>query len=191
MTTERAILSRRTVASCVLLLAILGVPLGISGQRLFDAEARVRTAEVGFQQANRDAGELLDLRSRQERISLQQRPPQDVIALVNAVLAEIGLPAKHLRSLTPESDGTLDGNAGSPEARQANIRRQSLRLTLENLNVQDLGAFLTRWRRAQTIWTVTRIELTHVRPGVGTGGTAEDNRYDASILISALYLDGT
>lgn len=173
-------------------IVVAAVPIGLSWQRLAHAQGSLRAAQDSLERLSQDAKELLELGSRQEQISLQQRPAQDVIALVNAVLAEIGLPARHLRSLTPESDGALDaGSAGaSGHADEAKIRRQSLRLTLENLNVRDLGAFLARWRSSQSVWTATRIELTHVRSAASTA-SLDENRYDASILISALYLEGS
>jgi hypothetical protein len=116
-----------------------------------------------------------------------------VIAQVNAVLAEVGIPSRSLRSLSPESNtqiasptggGAWGGGGGGSGTERVKLKRQSLRMVLENLSVQEIGAFLIKWRSAQQVWTTTRIELTHAG-----GRDANDDRYDATLLISALYVE--
>ena len=80
--------------------------------------------------------------------------------------------------LRPESDAALAGTGDSSVA----YRRQSVRVSLNDLSIGQLGAFLSQWSATQRLWTPTRIELTHARSRQGS------DHYDATILITATYL---
>ncbi len=134
------------------------------------------------------AEEIIALRRKQERVSLQARPAQDVIARVNAALAEIGLPSDRFQSLTPESDAPLATGlsaATSASSFASSIRRQSLRLTLTGLTPAEVGMFLRAWSIHQHIWTPSRIELLHERSDKDAD---EANIYTVNLLLSALYI---
>jgi Sec-independent protein translocase protein TatA len=172
----------RILLACTAVLSVVIVTLG--AQRLGEVRSQVQSAQSALNQLTRDAEEVLELRGRQQRVELRQRPQQDVIAQVNAVLAEVGIPGRNLRSLSPESDTHVTAaNSGSS---QSKLKRQTLRLVLENLSIQEIGTFLLKWRSSQQVWTVTRIELTHAR-----GQDSKDDHYDAALVISALYVEDT
>jgi hypothetical protein len=163
----------------------LAVVLGWCVNRLALASSRLAVAEMGFDSLRRDAQEIIELRSRQQVVNTAERPTQDVIAQVNAVLSEVGIPTNRVKSLTPESDGAINSAKGTAQTGSI-YRKQSLRMTLENLTVQEIGNFLLQWRAAQKIWTAVEIELTHVHSS--TKDKTGENRYDASIVLSAVYV---
>ncbi len=121
------------------------------------------------------------MRTREERIALQERPREDVIALVNAALAEAGLPARHFSDLRNESDSALPQTGND-----ANFayRTQSLSLTLREMRPADLGGFLAAWEQTQSAWIVTRITLTHP-----TRSRRDDDRFDITLIVTALYVE--
>jgi hypothetical protein len=166
----------------LLSVAVLAVVMiTLSAKKLGAAQAQLQAAQSALQRLSREAQEVLELRGREQRVELRQRPQQDVIAQVNAVLAEVGIPSRNLRSLSPESDSQVASAATTTK-----LKRQSLRLVLENLSLQEIGGFLIKWRSSQQIWTTTRIELTHIR---GQEQDANDDHYDATLVISALYVE--
>ncbi len=145
----------------------------LSAGRLARARAHFRAAESLLEVVARDAGRVLDLRESRQTVAEQKRPEQDVIARVNAVLAEAGLEERHFGGLRPESDSSLPGNT---------CRRQTIRITLRQLGLSELGAFLERWAASQELWTPVRIELSHVRT------EAREDRYEVVLLVAATYL---
>lgn len=157
---------------------LVTLPVIVCAQRNAQAAGRLASAHDAYDRAIRDAEEIIDLRSKQQTINAAQRPPQDVIALVNSTLASVGIPSNRLQNLFPESDSTLaSGNIGAGPA----YKLQSIRLTLEGLSVQEIGAFLSEWRASQQVWTPSRIELNHVRK-------QDENCYNVTIVLSAIYI---
>jgi hypothetical protein len=171
----------RVILACTALLAAVVVALG--AQQLTAARSRARSAQTALDQIARDAQEVLELLGRVQHVELRQRPQQDVIAQVNTVLAEVGIPSRSLRSLSPEADSQI---VSGKDTTNAKLNRQSLRLVLENLTVPEIGAFLLKWRSSQQIWTVTRIELAH---SGGRGQDGNEDHYDGTLVISALYVE--
>ena len=153
--------------------AALCVPIIISANRVSDANARYIAALTAQQRILHEAQKIIELRSKRQRIAEHKRPEHDVIARVNATLAEAGLPPDRFGDLRPESDAALPGSL---------YRRQSVGINLIELSIAELGAFLSHWSGSQQLWTPTRIELTHARSRQGS------DRYDATILITATYL---
>ncbi len=145
----------------------------LSAGRLARARAHDRGAVLLLERVAHDAGRVLELRASGQTVAEQKRPEQDVIARVNAVLSEAGLGEHHFGGLRPESDSALPGSA---------CRRQTLRITLRQLGLPELGAFLERWAASQELWTPTRVELLRAQT------QADPGRYDVSILITATYI---
>ncbi len=145
----------------------------VSAGQLATARGHCRAAESSLEHVARDAGRVLELRESRQTVAEQKRPEQDVIARVNAVLAEAGLGERHFGGLRPESDSALPGSA---------CRRQTLRIALRQLGLPELGAFLERWAASQELWTPVRVELSHVRT------EAREGRYDVVLLVAATYL---
>ncbi len=144
-----------------------------SAGRLSRARAHDRSAVSSLERVAHDAGRVLALRASRQTVAEQKRPEQDVIARVNAVLSEAGLAERHFGGLRPESDSAVPGSAH---------RRQTLRITLRQLGLAELGAFLERWAASQELWTPTRLELSRAQT------QADPGRYDVSILIAATYI---
>lgn len=166
----------KRVAVVSLALAMVLLPIGIAGKRLAHAEQSLSRAEAMLTLTSRDAREVMELRSRQQRVEHRQRPQEHVLAQVNSVLADAGIPSRKLQSIRPEGDVAL--------ADSYNLyRRQSVLLSFQQLTLMELGGFLDTWRRSQHTWTPQRIELTKRR-----GSNVHDDAYDATILISAIYL---
>ena len=182
--------------SLAVLVAVSALLIAIGLQRLQRADRQLEAAHSALKQTQRDADTITDLRARSQTIETRQRPAQDVIALINAVLAEVGIPSTHLQSLTPESEGAAVGGPASNMS-QARLLQQSLRLTLQNLAPHQIGSFLTQWHASQQVWNAARLELVHNRthqdtPDPKSGKSAEGNRYDVTVLLTALYLaDGS
>lgn len=159
--------------------------LAASARRLGSARAERRLAETALAQCLREAREIAELLGRRQTIEMRQRPAQDVIALVNAALAEVGIPSHCFKSLTPESEG-----AGAPTAPTTGdrglgqLKQQLVRLVLEDLSPEQVGQWLAHWRSAYSIWIPIRIELVHNRRTSGDG-----NRFDVTIQLAALYVD--
>lgn len=162
------------------LIATAALAVAVSARRLASASARLDSAQAVYAAVEHDAREVLELRSRQQVIQLRQRPTQDVIAQVNAVLADAGVPASRFKSLTPESESAVSP-ATANASDKANVKQQSLRLALENLSLAELGGFVNQWSQTQQTWTVTRLELAHVR-------SASSSNYDVTFVLTALYL---
>jgi hypothetical protein len=158
--------------------ALLVIMLGV--RRMHAAGQHLTAAQAMLNQTARDVQRVADLRGKHERIAERKRPEQDVIARVNTVLAEVGIPSNRFGGLRPASDTTL----GSPSAANAvQYRQQSVQVTLTELSVGQLGDFLQKWTATQPLWVPTRIELTHARQSDGS-----DKAYAAQIQLSATYV---
>ncbi|MCH8151421.1 MAG: hypothetical protein IH830_03495 [Planctomycetes bacterium] len=164
----------RPVLVVALLLAALTLPVFGSARRLGGVRTHLQAARVSLIRTESDAQRILELRAKQQRIAEHKRPQQDVIARVNTVLAESGIPLDRFGGLVPESDSALPG-AGT-------YRRQSVRMTLNGLTIPRLGAFLAQWSDSQHLWTPTRIELARAR------NHNDPARYDVNIVIGATYI---
>ena len=175
-----------THRSAILLLLVLAAAmliLVINSRRLTAAENELDAARKSLNAAMTDAREILQLRAQRQRIAHAEHPTQDVIARINSVIAEAGLPSRCFKSLTPSSNTVINNAGGSASDGTIKYRRQSLRLSLEDLEPPELGRFLTRWRSTQPLWTITSIELAHQRSRNRT-----DGRYDITIILTALYV---
>ena len=155
-----------------------GLPLVISANRLAEARSQLAGSRSSLVRIADSAQRIVELRGTKQRIAEHKRPEQDVIARVSAALAQAGIAAEHFGGLRPESDAALAGTGHTGVA----YRRQSVRVSLNDLSIAQLGAFLSEWSATQRLWTPTRIELTHARSREGA------DRYDATILITATYL---
>jgi hypothetical protein len=48
----------------------------------------------------------------------------------------------------------------------------------------ELGRFLSDWKEQQPLWAITRIDLAHERRR-----GRNENRYDVTLVLSAIYVD--
>lgn len=172
-------MTRARLRLSLLALACISV-LSLSVRKFVVTRMALDSALATLTSTAEDVKHVVELRGISPRVQLRERPAQDVIAQVNDVLAEAGLPAHHFKSLATESDtGTAQGERASMTLH----RKQLLRLNLEQLTIQELGTFLSRWRLKQQIWTISRLELTHIRASSGT-----PDRFNAVLLLAAIYL---
>jgi hypothetical protein len=152
--------------------------LALRAHALTTADAVADAREGALAEVERETQRLLELRAREDVVASARRPPQDVIALVNAALREAGIPADRFKNLEPESD-VPTGNG---------LRRQTLRLLLEQVSLPQLGQFLQQWRARQGLWTPTSVELTHRLAGGAAADQAEkDDRFDVRVVVAATY----
>ncbi len=156
----------------------LGLPLVISANRLAEARSQLAVGRSSLVRIADSAQRIVDLRGAHQRIAEHKRPEQDVIARVSAALTQAGMAAEHFGGLRPESDAALAGTGHTGVA----YRRQSVRVSLNDLSIAQLGAFLSQWSATQRLWTPTRTELTPA------GSRQGSDRYDPTILITATYL---
>lgn len=156
-------------AMVVILIAALG--LSLEGRRLRDAEAERQASIERLASLNDDATTVLRLRSG-NTASEDQRPTADVIALVNRVLTQAGIPTTRFAGCTPEGDAAMSGST--------ELRRQSVRLSLQALALADLGTFLATWRAENTVWTPVSIEINH-------GADEKAQTFDAQVVLAAVY----
>jgi hypothetical protein len=126
------------------------------------------------------AGQILSLRRARETVAARERPEQDVLAEVSAVLADAGIPQARFAQLERSPDEPVRGAEGAGRSR---YRRQSFQLHLSEITLRDLGAFLERWRARAALWTPSRIEI--ARAGRPAGAS---DRCEARIMVSAVYL---
>ncbi len=183
-------ITRGTALSLTMVIALSTLMLTISSARHRTANAELASARAALQQTTRDAQSIIDLRSRSQTVETRQRPAQDVIAQVNAALAEVGIPSSHLRSLTPEAETSAAPSSESGRSNRPSLLKQSVRLTLAGLTPQQIGAFLVHWRSAQHIWITDRLEIVRDR---SNRSELEDrslagNRYETTIVMTALYV---
>lgn len=145
----------------------------LRGSALAHARDQADRELAALDQTAADLREWSDLKSQREIVSGAKRPTQDVIAQVNAVLRDAGVPTDRLKNLEPEADVPVAGR----------YRTQTIRLSLEKVALRDVGSFLAAWRAAKTVWTPRSIELTQVAApdGSSTG-------LNARVVIAATYL---
>ncbi|MBI4881786.1 MAG: hypothetical protein HY812_19315 [Planctomycetes bacterium] len=151
------------------------VLLCIEVHRFTSARAAHAQALLSCEATAREAQEVARLRALRATASLQQKPPSDVIALVNEVLAAAGVPSRHFSGLTPEGEGRLQGGMET-------LREQKVRLTLNAIPLPDLGAFLARFSEVQSLWIPVSFELTHPRQA-----DAPQGGYDVQVVLAAVY----
>ena len=170
----------RTIVFVGVALLASVLPATYAGHRFSDAQRQLHASEGRFAAALQQIERIESLRAQTQRIELRARPTEDVLTIVNSLLAESGIPSQHLRSFTSEGESALE-----PSSRHGSaipLRRQSMRLSLQGITTPQLGRFLNTWRRTQQIWLPTRLELVH-----STSREAND-RYDVAVVISAVYI---
>jgi hypothetical protein len=159
---------------CVLALAAAWTWSRSQAQRL---EAR----EAAAMATASDASQLLALRGRRERASLNERPRQDLIARVNTTMSATGISARALSGVTTDADGPLLTAANRGEV--PSLRSQAMRVAFKAIEPRQLGLFLEHWRSNQALWTPTAIELTRF-----PSKDPAQERFDASLVLSVIYV---
>jgi len=160
----------------VALVAVGAFTVALRAMALAQAEGDVAAERDALDRTAADLREWASLRDERAVVAETKRPTQDVIAQVNAVLRDAGIPTERLKNLEPEADVALAGR----------YRTQTLRFSLEHLSLRDVGSFLAAWRAAKTVWTPRSLELTHVNSAADKDGGSLG--FDARVVIAATYL---
>lgn len=177
--------TRQRIFFALLLLGLVSA-IGVSAARFTSTSRAHDAAHARLKRVHQDARTIISLRRQSERVSIEARPAEDVLALINTALAEAGLPQRRLAGLRNESDASLPSGGGSgntPGGDVPQYRRQSLSASFQGMSPADLGAFLVAWRQVQTAWSVTRLTLTHPR-----GRAEPTDQYDVNLVITAVYV---
>ena len=184
--------TRQTMLLLSIVAALSALMITLCASRLRTASAEVASARWAMEQTTRDAQSIVDLRNRSQTVETRQRPAQDIIAQVNAALAEVGIPSSHLRSLTPEAETSAAQAGESGLSSRLPLLKQSVRVTLAGLSPQQIGAFLVHWRSAQHIWIADRLEIVRDRSSRSEEEerSLAGNRYETTIVMTALYVPG-
>src|SRR5947207_10206738 len=123
----------RTFALHLSLVLLIGGPIAMSAWRHSVAQRQLASALVTLNSTVEDGRAIFDLRAQQQRIGNRDRPAQDVIAQLNTTMTDVGISGSHLKSLTPESDALIVQENPSNDRQSGQFKKQSLRVTLENL----------------------------------------------------------
>jgi len=156
----------------VALVAVGAFTVALRAMALAQAEGDVAAERDALDRTAADLREWASLRDERAVVAETKRPTQDVIAQVNAVLRDAGIPTERLKNLEPEADVALAGR----------YRTQTLRFSLEHLS----RSFLATWRAAKTVWRPRSLELTHVNSAADKDGGSLG--FDARVVIAATYL---
>lgn len=159
----------------LVLVTLVSASLLVEGIALRSARADAAAAEASLRALAIDATAVERLRSGKETLALHPRPAADVVAEIQGVLAEAGIPSRHLESLVPAGDERVSGS-------DARYRRQTVRVTLSELPLTDLGRFLERLRATASLWTITGLEILR-----GPSAPPEGNVFQAQIDLCATY----
>jgi hypothetical protein len=182
----RFLLPLALLASVVLLTG--AVLLRLVGDARADRDA-ARSAQA---RAMQEVAELAAAAAGPELVATRQRPDQDLVAALQDALKAQGLPLTAFAGVKPRGDSRLGGDASHGDSRSA-VRVQQVQVSLTGLAPLELGAFLGGLASAGSPWRLAELQLVHARLASGPASepTAEvdRNRYDATLLLAAPYLD--
>ncbi|MFG0282915.1 MAG: hypothetical protein ACF8R7_00695 [Phycisphaerales bacterium JB039] len=156
--------------------------LVVQGLRWRAATRAEATAVARLHRIAIDAQQLAALSGQSERVALSERPPQDLIARIRAALTDSGLSAAALDGVQPESSAPVR-TAPRSMTGAADYQRQAARAVFRGVTLADLGKFLDRWSRTQSLWTPATITLTH------DGSDDPRGVYRVELTLAATYLD--
>ena len=170
------------MSRATLLIVVLGcacsLALAIQAKRMVTASDAATAATSRMLETRQSIRRLESLRRQDERVSLGQRPPQDVIARLRSTMTQAEVDPSRLTGV--QADSTTSGRS-LPGGQADRYRTQSVRATLDNVTPAEVGRVLVAWRQSQKLWTTTSLAMTH------RGGN--ENRYRAELGFTAVYLD--
>jgi hypothetical protein len=154
---------------------VVATAIGLGGLRAARASNSLDVAQDGWNKLVAEADEVASLRARNPTASWAEHDASAVLARVNAVLADAGVRAEQFGRLAPDAAGNARSKAGP-------VKRQAMRLALNDLSCVELGAFLSLWREREPLWVPTRIELARARE-------EEAKRVDCAIVLTTLITE--
>lgn len=171
--------ARQATLALTALLLTAALAMGLALARLSDAARRDRAAAQTTSRIEHEVDRLISLRAARPTIGQGTEPQADALALVTAALADAALPSIHLQSLLPDAQASSVASIAS-----GGYQHRTLRLTLGNLALPNLGAFLQSWRNTQSVWGITQISLRR-EPSTRS---AQPDRWTVAMTLSATYL---
>jgi hypothetical protein len=126
--------------------------LGLAGSMAAHARHRALAAMEGFRQVSHDLQELAELKARLDP-RLAAASAQPLLNRMSAAAAQAGLPSNCVSSVSPEAQSsTTAGNGALVVQRRAAV-------TLGSLTLPQFGKLLEQWRKANTDWVITAIDI--------------------------------
>jgi hypothetical protein len=185
-------IDRRYAVAVAAAAAMLGVAvasswIGVRRERLHDGEARA-------EQASSDIREVLELRARRDRASLEVQADANLTAALRAALAATGAGDRALASVATEA-----GGAPSRADRAGFVVRRST-VRLKGMRLDELGRFLAQWRTSQPLFVVVSVDLVRAAqprgqasspsssPVSGAWGAGGDERFDATVVLGTVVV---
>lgn len=186
----------------IIFTALLCLPIAVSSYRLSRAHTQLNNLQNQYNTVQQEVSEIYSLQNSNQQIAWGQRPTEDVLAQVNTALAESGIPAKHLRGIGEETDVALPSmqhTSGNNSSQIESLRRQTLTITLTDMNMAQLGEYFNHWHTIQDLWTINRIEMNHQQKqqqpqgsNRNTSNNSDSNNssdsYTVRLQISVIYL---
>jgi hypothetical protein len=160
-------------AKAILLVGLVATSLVVQSIRLEHASTSAEAATAATRALVSEASEVLRLRGARATTATQELPTSDLLALVNQVMSEAGLPSRHLERLEPQ---------GVVATEHRGLKRQTARLALTTISVDDLGRVLAGLARTQSLLKPTSIELTHQDQAGDRHGT-----WNVTLVLAAPY----
>lgn len=175
--TTTAARSRRWLLVLALLIT---TGLAISFTRWSSANAQLDTARRATTDLDAQLTELVSLRGA---TTLDGGASDDrdsaVLEWIATITQASGIPARSLRSITPESRGPAPSRADSTTPTRPT--RKVITTTLDSISLPQLGAWLATWSTAHPHWTPSTIALTK------TAATT-DEAFTATITLTSVQV---
>ena len=192
-------IDRRYAIAVAAAAAMLGVAvasswIGARRERLHDGESRA-------EQASSDIREVLELRARRDRASLEVQGDANLTAALRTALAATGAGDRALASVATEA-----GAGGAPSSAQGAgfvVRRSTVRL--KGMKLDEIGRFLAQWKTSQPLFVVVSVDLVRAaqpRGQVsssssssppssswsGAWGAGGDERFDVTVVLGTVVV---
>lgn len=147
--------------ACILAAAAILLTLA---PRTFRAESQARAELARLRTISAQTDELARLRvtvAGQGGASDARQQREPLAATVSSVLAQVGLPASTLESLSPPSATAepVNTGAGTGGINTPRLYRRRATLALGPITLPQIGRVLSTWRTAAPNWTTARIEV--------------------------------
>lgn len=183
-------IDRRYAVALVAAAAMLGVVvawswIGTQGDRL-------REAEMLAEQASSEIREVLELRARRDRASLEVQADANLTAALRAALAATGAGDRALASVATEAGVASSRGEGAGFV----VRKSTVRL--KGMKLDEIGRFLAQWKQSQPLFVVVSIDLVRAAQprgqasasaaSAGAWGAGNEERFDATVVLGTVVV---
>ena len=185
-------IDRRYAVALVAAAAMLGVAvasswIGTQGDRLREAESRA-------ERASSEIREVLELRARRDRASLEVQADANLTAALRAALAVAGAGDRALASVATEAGVAPSRGEGAGFV----VRKSTVRL--KGMKLDEIGRFLSQWKQSQPLFVVVSIDLVRAAQprgqasspssaaASGAWGAGGDERFDVTVVLGTVVV---